>query len=153
MQSQDEPYEQQIRRKDKDMNKLNTYMLVGTLAITALTTTGCLLFVAGAGAGVGTVAYYDNELCAPRDVSVDRAWNAAHAVMKEMEYTIIPAETHMDATGGVVQGRNAKDQVVRIKLIRQTDKTTEIRVRVGMFATEVDKNAENLIFEKLSKRF
>ena len=136
------------------MNRTSAYMIAaGLAAFLAVTTTGCLLFVAGAGAGVGAVAYYDNELCASRDVTVDRAWDAANAVMKEMEYTIIPAETHKDATGGVVQGRNAKDQVVRVKLTRQTDKTTEIRVRVGMFATEADKSAENLVFEKICKHF
>ena len=135
------------------MKKLNGCILAGTLAFTILTTTGCLLFVAGAGAGVGAVAYYDNELCTTRDVNLDHAWDSANATMKEMGYTIIPAETHKDATGGVVQGRNAKDQVVRIKLIRQAEKITEIRVRVGMFATDADKSAENLVFEKLSKHF
>ena len=84
------------------MKRLSMCMMVGGLALTALTTTSCLLFVAGAGAGVGAVAYYDNELCASRDVTVDRAWDAAHATMKEMEYIIIPAETHKDATGGGV---------------------------------------------------
>lgn len=135
------------------MNRVTRCIMAGSLAITALTTTGCLLFVAGAGAGVGAVAYYDNELCATRDVGMDRAWDAANATMKEMDYTIIPAETHKDATGGVVKGRNSKDQVVQIKLTRQTDKTTEIRVRVGMFATDADKSAENMVFEKLSKHF
>ena len=128
-------------------------MLAVGLAVTAMTTTGCFLVAAGAAGGVGAVAYYDNELVATRDVSVDRTWDAANAVMKELEYTLIPAETHKDATGGVVQGRNAKDQVVRIKFARQTEKTTEIRVRVGTFATTADRSAENLIFEKLAKHF
>ena len=135
------------------MKSLGMCMMVGGLALTALTTTSCLLFVAGAGAGVGAVAYYDNELCSSRDVTVDRAWDAAHAAMKEMEYTVIPAETHKDATGGVVQGRNSHDQVVRVKLTRQTEKTTEIRVRVGAFATSADRSAESLLFEKICKRF
>jgi hypothetical protein len=135
------------------MKKLGVCMLAGGLAVTALTTAGCLLFVAGAGAGVGAVAYYDNELCASREITIDHAWDAANAAMKEMAYTIIPAETHKDATGGVVQGRNAKDQIVRIKLTRQAEKTTEIRVRVGTFATSDDRSAESLLFEKICKHF
>ena len=135
------------------MKSLRVGMMVGALVVAAMTTTGCLLFVAGAGAGVGAVAYYDNELCASREVSVDRAWDAAREVMKEMEYTITSAETHKDATGGVVEGRNARGQIVRIKLTRQTEKTTEIRVRVGAFATAADQSAENLLFEKLCKHF
>ncbi len=129
-------------------------LMLGALTLTVMTTTGCLLFIAGAaGAGVGAVAYYDNELRASRDVTLDKAWDAAKAVMKEMEYTIDPAESHKDATGGVVKGHNAKNQVVQITLMRQTEKTTEIRVRVGAFATEADKNAENQVFEKICKHF
>jgi len=135
------------------MRKLNVCITVAGLAVTALTTTGCLLFVAGAGAGVGAIAYHDNELISSRDVSMDRAWDAANAAMTEMEYTIVPAETHKDATGGVVQGYNAKNQVVRIKLARQTETTTELRIRVGAFATSDDRRAEQLLYEKIVKHF
>jgi len=131
---------------------LRMYGMVGGLAVLLSMTAGCILFAVGvgAGAGVGAVAYYDNELRATREITVDRGWNAAQAAMKDMAYTIIPAETHKDGAGGVVQGRNAKDQVVRIQLIRQTDKTTEIRVRVGTFGMQNDRDAEQALFEKLT---
>ena len=58
------------------------------------------------------MSYVGNELRATHDVSLNHAWDAANAAMKDMEFTIIPAETHKDGTGGVMQGRNAKDQKV-----------------------------------------
>ena len=48
---------------------------------------------------------------------------------------------------------NAKDQVVRIKLTRQTEESTEIFVRVGMLAIAPDRNAENLVLEKICRHF
>ena len=135
------------------MSRLSVGILVAALGVTVMTTSGCLLFVAGAGAGVGAVAYYDNELVTSREVTLERAWDAANAVMVEMEYTITPSESQKDATGGIVQGRNASNQIVRIKVTRLTEKTTEIRIRVGAFATTADQRAENLLLEKLCKRF
>jgi len=140
-------------RQDAAMKNIRFSIMLGGLAVMAMTTAGCLLFVVGAGAGVGTVAYYDNELRVACPVTVERAWAAATAAMQEMAYTTIPAETRQDATGGVVQGRNASDQIVRIRLTRVTETTTEIRVRVGAFATADDRRAENLLYEKIVKHF
>jgi hypothetical protein len=130
-------------------------MLTGGLAVAMWGAAGCALFVVGAGAtaGAGAVAYHGNELRAVRDVPVERAWEAANAAMKEMEFTIIPAETRKDVTGGVVKGRNAADQVVQIKLLRQTDRVTEIRVRVGVLTSQENLNAGQMLFDKMSKHF
>ena len=116
-----------------------------------LATQGCALFLIGAGAGaaVGVVSYVGNELRVSQDVTLDRAWDAANAAMKDMEYTVIPAETHKDGAGGQIQGRNAKDQPVRIQLTRQTDKTTEVRVRVGDFDTAANKAAAQALYDKM----
>ena len=139
------------------MRKSSTHLLVGGLALAVLSATGCALFVAGAGAGAGvgagSIAYYGNELCTSREVTVDRAWEAGHAAMKEMQFAVIPAESRKDATGGMVVGRNASDQLVRIKLTRQTDDVTRVRVRVGTFSTPDNRNAAQLLFEKMSKHF
>lgn len=135
------------------MKNIRRNVMAGGLALALSAAAGCALFVAGAGvsAGAGAVGYYGNELRVTREATVDRAWEAANLAMKEMEFTIIPAETRKDATGGVVQGRNAKDQVVVVKLLRQTDRITEIHVRVGLFATRENQNAEQLLFDKMAK--
>ena len=137
------------------MKRRHACMLAAGLAAVVLTATGCRLMMLGAGVavGAGAISYYENELYAARDVTLERAWNASQAAMQELGYSTIAAETHKDATGGVVQGRSATDQVVNIRLTRQTDNTTEIRVRVGTFATQADRSAATLLYEKMSKHF
>ncbi|MBI3986537.1 MAG: DUF3568 family protein [Lentisphaerae bacterium] len=126
---------------------------LAAVAISALVGGGCAMFVVGAaaGAGAGTVSYCGNELRVSRAVSLDRAWEAANAAMKEMTFPIIPLGTNKDGTGGFIQGRNAGDQKVRIRLIRQSDQVTEIRVRVGTFSTAENRNAAQLLYDTISK--
>jgi hypothetical protein len=129
--------------------------IIGLTALLAvLLTQGCLLFVAGAAAGaaVGGVSYVGNELRATVDATVDRTWSAAHAAMKEMEYAVISGETRKDAAGGKLQGRNARDQRVVVQLFRQTDKTAEVRIRVGEFDTAANKAAAQAFYDKLKAR-
>jgi hypothetical protein len=70
--------------------------------------------------------------------------------MKDMEYVVI--QTQKDATSGKLSGRNAKDQRVVIEVFRQTDKATEVRIRVGEFATSANKAAAQAFYDKLKKR-
>ena len=126
---------------------------VGTMILAVVGAPGCAVFMVGAGAGIGagTVSYLGNEWRVSREVSIDRAWEAANEAMKEMEYTIIPAQTRKDKTSGIVQGRNASDQMVRIKLVRRADRLTDIYVRVGTFETPANKTAGQLLYEKMNK--
>ncbi len=124
-------------------------MAVGLLSFVA--SQGCALFVVGAavGAGAGTVSYMGNELRSTQEVSLDRAWDAANAAMQDMQYRVIQGETIKDATGGTVYARNAKDQPVRIQLIRQSDRMTEVRIRVGTFDTTANRSTAQLLFDKM----
>ena len=135
------------------MTRFKAVMLVAGLLIALGMASGCLLFVAGAAAGVGAVAYTQNELRTAREVAMEPAWNATQAAMKETGCTIVPAETHWDATNSVVKGRNAKDQVVKVKLTAMGDKITEFRVRVGTFDTAEDRKAERELFDAICKHF
>ena len=130
------------------------WLLGLAVVVTMVAAQGCALFLIGAGAGaaVGAVSYAGNELRTIQGVSLDRAWDAAHGAMRDMEFTIIPAETHKDGTMGLLQGRNARDQRVRIQLLRQTDTITEIRVRVGEFETAANKAAAQALYDKMKAR-
>jgi len=130
------------------------WMIAPALIAMVLATQGCALFLIGAGAGAaaGTISYVGNELRATHDTTVDRAWSAANYAMKSMEYTILPGESPKDASGGTLTGRNAKGQEVKIQVLRQTDKTTEIRIRVGVFDTAANKAAAQALYDKLKPR-
>ena len=127
--------------------------LVSASAIlTCMLAQGCALFVVGAavGAGAGTASYMGNELRATREVSIDRAWAAANDAMHELQFRIDQTKTAKDAMSGTLQAVTAQNQPVRIQLLRQTDRLTEIRVRVGTFDTTANRQSARLVYDKMS---
>lgn len=135
------------------MNLSRTCLMVA-LGFCLAAAQGCALFVvaAVAGAAGGTVSYAGNELRVTQEVSVEKAWSAAQATVRDLRFSVIAAETHHDATGGMLSARNAKDQPVRIQLVRQSDRLTEIRVRVGTFDTTANRAGAQLVYDKLRER-
>ena len=129
-------------------------MLVMALISAMVAAQGCALFVVGAvaGAAAGTVSYVGNELRTTQNVSVDRAWAAGNEAVRELQFSVIAGKTYKDATGGMVTARNAKDQEVRIQLIRSSDRATEIRIRVGTFDTTANRTTAQLIWDKMKTR-
>jgi hypothetical protein len=126
-------------------------ILCGLLVVTQ----GCVpLLVVGvaAGAAAGTVSYVSNELRVVHDVSVDRAWDAGLGAMKEMQFVVLTPESRKDGTGGIIRGRNAKDQPVTIQLLRQSERMTEIRVRVGTMNTAANRDAAQLLYNAMKPR-
>ena len=134
------------------MQRIQKWLFIcSAIAVMILATQGCALFLIGAGAGaaVGAVSYTGNELCVMQDATLNHTWKAAITAMREMEFIIIPAETHKDGLGGIVYGQNAKKQRVQIQLLRHTEQITEIRIRVGEFDTAANKAAAQLLYDKL----
>ena len=115
---------------------------------------GCALLVVGAAAGAagGTVSYIGNELRVTQEVTVDRVWNAAQSAVSELQFSVISTESYKDGTGGVLVSRNAKQQKVRITMIRQSDRLTEIRIRVGVFDTSANRATAQLVYDKMKAR-
>jgi hypothetical protein len=124
---------------------------MATVLASLVAAQGCVLFLVGAaaGAGAGTISYVGNELHATQEVGMDQAWNAAIASMQDLQFRVVQDKTVKDATGGTVYARNAKDQPIIIQLIRQSDRVTEIRVRVGTFDTAANREIAQLIYDKI----
>jgi hypothetical protein len=113
---------------------------------------GCAVLLVGAaaaGAGGGAVSYFGNELQALQEVGIDKAWKAAQAVTSEMHFKTETERSHKDGVKAMLFSRNAEGQQVIIQLSRRTDTLTEIRVRVGMFDTTSNRQAAQLIFDKM----
>lgn len=131
-------------------------LFVGAMLCTLLVAVqGCVpLLVVGvaAGAAAGTVSYVSNELRVVHDVSVDRAWDAGMGAMKELQFVVLNPESRKDGTGGIIRGRNAKDQPVTIQLLRQTDRMTELRIRVGTMNTVANRDAAQLLYNAMKSR-
>ena len=115
---------------------MNRFVLTLVLAAVAALSNGCLLFVAaaGAGAGVGTYAYVSGELQATETVTLDKAWDASQAAMKDLSYSI--TEKQKDALQAKLVARGAGDKRVEVKLEKKSETVTQIGIRVGTFGDE-----------------
>ena len=131
--------------------KLKQWLLAASLIVVVSGYQGCALFLVGAVAG-GGVSYMGNELRVTQEVTVDRVWNAAHSAVSDLQFSIISTESHKDGTGGTLISRNAKQQKVKIDLIRQSDRLTEIRIRVGAFDTASNRTTAQLVYDKMKSR-
>lgn len=130
--------------------KIGKYMGIAVL-LCGLLCQGCALFLVGAAAGAagGTVSYLGNELRVNYETTVDKAWNAASASVTELQFHVVASKSSKDATGGTLVAKNAKDQPVRVDLIRQTDRLIEIRIRVGTFDTAANRASAQLVYDKM----
>lgn len=112
---------------------------------------GCAVLLVGgavAAAGVGTYAYVNGELQGDEAVSLDKAYNATLAAMKDLQYPV--TNKSKDALQGEVLARNSADKKIQVKLKLVSDGTTEIRIRVATFG---DENLSRLILNKIKSHF
>ena len=112
---------------------------------------GCAAVLVGgavAAAGVGTYAYVNGELKGTEAVSLDRAWDASQAAMKDLEFSI--TRKTKDALQAELDARTAADKKIVINLKKVSDGATEIRIRVGTFGDEA---VSQFILDKIKSHF
>lgn len=136
--------------ENKSLMKWKQSLIFTFLGITLLTISGCTLLLIGgaAAAGAGTAIYLMGELKATEAVPFDRAWNACEAGLVDLDFFITSREK--DALSGVIIARGSGDRKITIKLNRQSDKVTEIRIRVDTFG---DESLSRLILYKIKSHF
>lgn len=117
------------------MNKIRL-ILAPIILATLLATMGCTAawFAGGAAAGVGTYSYVTGELKSFEEVPLDRAWSASQQAMADLQFTT--TSKAKDAFAGEVIARRASGQKVQVRLKRQSERVTEIKIRVGVFGDE-----------------
>ena len=130
----------------------NHLLLPLILGLSLLVNNGCpapVIFIgAGAAAGAGTVAYIGGELKSTEEVSLNRAWDATQKVMDDLEFDITSKKK--DAFDSKLTAQSAADEIITIKLKKQSDTETEIRIRVGTFGNEY---LSRQILEKIKRQF
>jgi hypothetical protein len=98
-------------------------------------TSGCAVFLIGAVAvGAGTIAYVQGELKSSEEATMDQAYNASLATLKELQLKV--AHSEKDAISASILAHRSNNTPIRINLKRLTDRATEIRIRVGTFGDE-----------------
>ena len=98
--------------------------------------------------GVIIAAY---ALQVTQEVSLDRAWNAANAALKNLGLPV--TATQKDGLAGRLEARNAQNQPVIIKLTRQTDTATKIEISVGTFDSAANRTEARLIYDRMKEKF
>ena len=127
--------------------------MVAVLAAMVLVQGCALLLVGGAAAGAayGTVKYVNNTLQVTYEVSLDRAWDAANAALKELKMPVTASTK--DGASGKLEARNAQEQPVVIQTTRKTDSVTEIQITVGTFESSENRTEAQQIYDKMKARF
>ncbi|MBW2332890.1 MAG: DUF3568 family protein [Deltaproteobacteria bacterium] len=123
-------------------------LLTLILGFSLLVNSGCPAFLIGGAAGGGAVGYFGGELKSTEEVSLNTAWDATQKAMKDLEFTITSKEK--DVFDAQLIAKGVANKTIKIKLKRQSNMLTEIRIRVGTFG---DKSLSLQILESIKKQF
>jgi uncharacterized membrane protein len=104
---------------------------------------GCVAVVAAGGAA-GGVAYIKGELRVTLDEPVTAVNNAVEAAGEDLELNRISG--NRDLMGGKFIFRNAQDEKITITTTAETDETTKLEIRVGLFG---DEQKSQLILDRI----
>jgi len=126
------------------IQKIFLYVLL--LGIPLLVGSGCAALLIGGGAGAGTVAYLKGELKSTEEASIDKTWQAAQETMKDLEFVITSKEK--DTFSAKLIAYRANDKKVEMYLQKASERTTEVKIRVGVFG---DESLSLIILESLKK--
>lgn len=94
---------------------------------------GCFAVVA-AGAGAGTVAYVRGELETSLGDNYSKVVDATRTALKELEFARV--SENKDALKAVFVSRTALDKKVEVTVEKVGDKSTKVKIRVGLFGDE-----------------
>jgi hypothetical protein len=98
-----------------------------------VSSTGCLVVAAGAGAA-GAVAYMQGDLETSEPYDIATVYAAAQKAAADLKLYVL--ESGQDALSATVVARDAADKRITIKLKSVTEKTTKVSVRVGTFGDD-----------------
>jgi len=104
---------------------------------------GCFWAVA-AGAGAGTYAFVKGDLETMERESVEELYNAALAALEELKIPVITKS--QDALVAQIEGRNAEDKKVAIKIEVAENELSKMSIRIGMFG---DQEQSKVIYDKI----
>lgn len=126
--------------------KLTPICVLLGIAVIPFTFTGCLAIVAG-GAAAGTVAYVKGDSEVVVNASLVKSKKAADAAVKKLGLLKISEKS--DALTAVIVTRNSEDTKITISLESQTEETTKIGVRYGLFG---DESQSARVLSEITKR-
>ena len=119
-------------------------LLFITLALSGCTS--LVLFGAGTGMGVGGYKYVKGSFIVIFQAPYMRTWDATLKALENMNFKIQTQEHNL--TAGMIEGKGADDQWVRISVEYKSSQETEVVIRVGLFG---DEGASMAVKEEIRK--
>ncbi|MHC4947424.1 MAG: DUF3568 family protein [Planctomycetota bacterium] len=128
--------------------RLRTCLLVPVLAVAAVSAglPGCAAVVV-AGAAAGGVAYAKGDLEATVEAPPDVAVEATKQVFEDMGFRNIMGEA--SAADGWAKATTARDRDVNVNLMKRTEDTSAIKIRVSVFG---DESMSDLLLARIRER-
>ncbi len=99
------------------------------------------------GWGMGTYAYVTGELSSVEQASVDKVWSATQSAVKDLQFTV--KEQSKDALQGRLDAEQADKTDITIKVERESETLTKVRIRVGVFGDEA---TSRIIMDKIKSK-
>jgi hypothetical protein len=116
------------------MRALRAILFLIPLLLLVLSQSGCLIAAAAAGTGAG-MAYVKGKTTDVLDASPRAVADATEMAMKDLDVAHI--STNRADSECTIIGRTGKDAEVHVTARAQTDRTTQVFIRVGVFGDEV----------------
>ena len=104
-----------------------------TAAALSVALAGCWAVAAGA-AGAGAVAWVEGRLDANLNADFERSAKAADLAIHDLQFAKISEKK--DALEDTLVARTAGDRRVEIKVMKVTEQTSKVQIRVGVFGDE-----------------
>jgi len=125
--------------------RLHVICLLLVLTGLMISSSGCLVVAAGAGAA-GTMAYMRGDLEAEEAYKLDTVYAASREAMKQLQLSVLEGKTEQDALSATIVARDASDKRVTIKLKAQGEQMTKLSIRIGTFG---DQTKSHMIYNRI----
>jgi hypothetical protein len=123
--------------KHRSRHTISLRVLLLSFALAAgVATSGCFVVALGAAgaAGAGTVAYARGQLDATLANGYDQVLAASNRALDELQ--LVKISEKKDAFSAILIARTAEDKRVEIRIAKEGDILTTVRIRVGIFGDE-----------------
>lgn len=123
--------------KLRSRHTISLRVLLLSFALAAgVATSGCFVVALGAAgaAGAGTVAYARGQLDATLANGYDQVLAASNRALDELQ--LVKISEKKDAFSAILIARTAEDKKVEIRIAKEGDILTTVRIRVGIFGDE-----------------
>ena len=127
-------------------SKLRQTFLLLSLSFTVLTSSGCFALLLGGAAGAAGVVYIQGVLEKNFDSSLKDAHEATLKALKSEGIFIKTDE--LNVANSEVKGEFADGEKIQVNIEALTEKSSKVKVRVGVFGDEAKSNAIMSAIEK-----